>query len=131
MPSIVSVDVRVHVGPEARDERLELVDARQVVSSERADGLTGTGKAVFDELAGTVDRRTHLGARLLPFRQLPRALQLNRRAGERVGQDIVELARDPTALGDRRRLELLLRASSSSASNSSVVSWLARACLIR
>ena len=73
-------DVRVHVGPEARDERLELIDAGQVVASERADGLTGTGKPVPDQFAGTVDRRTHLGARVLPLGQLPRALQLNRGA---------------------------------------------------
>ena len=49
-----------------------------------------------------------LRARLLALGELARALQLDRRTGERVGEHVVELARDPAALRHRRRPQLLL-----------------------
>ena len=78
------------------------------LAAERADRLPGVGETVANQLAGAVDRRTHLRARLLALGQLARPLQLDRRPGERVGEHVVQLARDPAALGDCRRPQLLL-----------------------
>ena len=100
--------VRVHVVSECRDERLELRDAGEFLAAECADGLPGVGEAVADQLAGALDRGPHLRARLLALGELARALQLDRRAGERVREHVVELARDPAALRDGRRPQLLL-----------------------
>ena len=105
---MLSVTSAVEVVPEARDERLELRDARQLLAAQRADGLPGVGEAVPDELAGAVDRGAQLCAASLALGELPRALQLDRRAGERMREHVVQLARDPAALRDRRRPRLLL-----------------------
>ena len=45
---------------------------------------------------------------MLVVSELPRALELDRGAGERVGEHVVQLAGDPSALGDRRRASLLI-----------------------
>ena len=100
--------VRVRVVSESRDERLELRDAGELLAAERADGLPSVGEAVADELAGALDRGVELRARLLALGELARALQLDRRPGERVGEHVVQLGCDPSALRDCRRLELLL-----------------------
>ena len=45
---------------------------------------------------------------MLAVSQLPGALELDRGAGERVREHVVQLAGDPAALGDRRRAGLLI-----------------------
>ena len=45
---------------------------------------------------------------MLAFGELPGPLELDRGAGERVREHVVQLAGDPTALGDRRRAGLLI-----------------------
>ena len=47
-------------------------------------------------------------ARVLALGELARALQLDRRTGERVGEHVVQLACDPATLRNRRRPQLLL-----------------------
>src|SRR5581483_2431720 len=101
-------DLRVHVVLEGRDERFELADAEELIAAQRADSLPGVGETVADEVAGTLDRGTDLCACLFMLGKLACALQLDRSAGERVREHIMQLARDPAALTDRRRLELFL-----------------------
>ncbi len=50
------------------------------------------------------DRRDHLGVDVAVERQQARPLELHRERRERVGEHVVELARDPAALVERRRL---------------------------
>ena len=101
-------DVEVHVGLVALDQRRKLGDRRQRVAAQRADGLAGVGESGLDELAGAVDRVAQTRAGVFAVGELARPLQLDRGAGERVREHVVQLARDPAALGDRRRAGLLI-----------------------
>ncbi len=98
----------MHVVPEGRHERLELRNAGELLAAERADRLAGVGETVAHQFAGAVDRGTHLRACLFALGELARPLQLDRRAREGVGEHVVQLAGDPAALRDSRRLQLLL-----------------------
>ena len=70
--------------------------------------MAGVGEPVFDELAGPVDRVAERWLSVLAFGELPGALELDRGARERVREQVVQLAGDPAALGDRRRAGLLI-----------------------
>ncbi len=87
---------------------VELSDAGQLVAAERSDRLAGAGEAVAHQLAGALDRRVQRWLRVLALGQLARRLELDRRARQRMREHVVQLARDPVALGDRRRARLLL-----------------------
>ena len=101
-------DVEVHVGLVAVDQRRELGERRQRVAAQGADGLAGVGEPGLDELAGAVDRVAQTRRGVFAVGELARPLQLDRGAGERVREHVVQLAGDPAALGDRRRAGLLI-----------------------
>ena len=100
--------LHLHVDPEALDQRRELCDTRQVVTAERPDRVSCIRKTFSDELAGAIDRRAHFRSRFLELCKLARSLQLDRRARKRMGEQVVQLARNPAALSDRRGPRLLL-----------------------
>jgi hypothetical protein len=70
--------------------------------------LPGLGQALPDELAGAIDRRAHLGLRLVALGKHPRGLKCNRGPGERMREDVVKLGRDPNAFRDRRGASLFI-----------------------
>ena len=53
---------------------------------------------------GAADRRDHVGVDVAVEGEEARPLELHRERRERVGEDVVELPRDPAALVERRRL---------------------------
>jgi len=70
--------------------------------------LAGVDEPGLDELASAVNRVAQRRVGVLAVGELPRPLQLDRSARERVREHVVQLARDPAALGDRRRTGLLI-----------------------
>ncbi len=100
--------VDVQVGSVAVDQRVELSEARQFVATQGSHGLPRIHESGLDELGGAIDRCDELRRCLLAVGEHPCALELDRGAGEGVGEHVVKLARDPATLGDRGGTRLLL-----------------------
>jgi hypothetical protein len=74
------LDVEVHVGPVAVDQRRELGDRGKRVAAESSDGLAGVGEPGLDKLAGAVDRVGQARRGMFTLGKLARPLQLDRGA---------------------------------------------------
>ena len=101
--------VEVHVGLVAVDQRREL--RRRVGSASPRSAPTAWRAFASPALTSSLARSIaslQTAAGVLAVGELPRPLELDRGAGERMREHVVQLARDPAALGDRRRARLLI-----------------------
>ena len=92
------------VGAHVLDQVLEPVRSGDRVAAQRFDRRPRLVESRGGVAVGAADRGDHLGVDVAVERQQAGALELHRERRERVGEDVVELARDPAALVERRRL---------------------------
>ena len=102
-------DVEIHVGLVALDQRRKLrprvgsASPRSAPTAWRALARPALTSSLARSIASLRPRRG-----VLAVGELARPLQLDRGARQRVREHVVQLARDPAALGDRRRARLLI-----------------------
>ena len=70
--------------------------------------MAGVGQPGFHQLAGAVDRLAQTRRGVFAVGELARSLQLDRGARQGMREQVVQLTCDPAALGDRRRVRLLV-----------------------
>ncbi len=94
------------VGPERVGQRRQPVGAEQLVAAQRADRAARLVQAAGGEVVCALERTDHLGVGVAVAGDEPRALELQRERGQRVGEHVVHVAGDAAALGLGRRLGL-------------------------
>lgn len=85
------------------DELGELVHAEPVIVAERADGVARSGETLLGEAGRAVDGGTQFGRCIRTARELAHHFELDRQPGQRVGQDVVQVAGDAGPLLRRSR----------------------------
>jgi hypothetical protein len=93
-----------------------------LVAAQRADRGARLVEAVGREVVRALDRRDDLGVGVAVAREQPRALELQRQRRQGVREHVVHVAREPAALGQRRRLGVAARDSRSSSTSASASS---------